>query len=146
MIVIYQGTVPVLPLHLPCVPASLGLPGAPGLPADMGGRGLSLVLGILLAAPLAGLHLPGCDQGDVSVPDTDLGNISSTLTPSTPPPPPPPPPPPTFSLGVSDSCLNLSLILTTFPFVWQSVINTWDDPLSSGHIFSIISTFCYNNV
>ena len=100
--IIYQGTVPVLPLRLPGLPGYLRLPGVPGLPADM--AGLSLVLRILLAAALSALHLSGCDQGDVSMPDTDLDNISSTQTQTS--------PPPTFSLGVSDSCLNLSLILS----------------------------------
>ena len=72
MIIIYHGTVPVvpLPLRLPGLSASLRLPAGPGLPADM--AGLPLVLRILLAAAL---HLSGCDQGDVPVPDTDLGNI-----------------------------------------------------------------------
>ena len=98
----------MLPLRVPGLPGYLRLPGVPGLPADM--AGLSLVLRILLAAALSALHLSGCDQGDVSMPDTDLDNISSTQTQTS--PPPPPPPPPTFSLGVSDSCLNLSLILS----------------------------------
>ena len=77
MINIYQGTVPVLPLSLPAglpgLPHCLSLPAGPGLPADL--PGLPLVLGILLSAALAALHLSGCDQGDVPVPDTDLGNI-----------------------------------------------------------------------
>ena len=59
-------------LRLPGLSACLRLPGGPGLPADM--AGLPLVLGILLAAALAALHLSGCDQGDVPVPDADLGH------------------------------------------------------------------------